>query len=619
MYIVTFYSFKGGVGRTTALVNVGCELAKRGRRVLLVDFDLEAPGITSYEPFLKARNARGIVDYIREFENTLVAPSACKYLTECEIGNNKIWIMPAGRQDTSYAGKLASIDWHSLYAERSGYLLIEDLKEQWKSAFEPPFDYVLIDSRTGHTDIGGICTRQLPDAAALLFFPNDQNIEGIRTITNEIRNEKFLDDSRITLHFCPSNVPDLDDEHDILKNKLEMARNSIGYITESATIFHYNSMLLIEQDIFVLTRPNSALSKQYKNLVKAIISQNLRDKDGAIAALEKIRDELRSPRVRMQRLDRVRHSGGQYSEISKKLEDIRRLHPEDGNIAWLLASTFSLMGDQEAEYDALSIAIEHDFRKEDALIARAANLLTLRKSDEALNDLLMAVQSENISAMGFSSGMKRLRGIHKEWRELFALSRSFPTFELRDQAGIVRELFTRRVGDLPIAAENFLKIYQSSEDPVVRGVVANDLSLTLVGCGRYEEAKTLIAESVEQILCSFDINDSFNYAMAEWGLTGSPNVELFQNVVRLEIDGRYDTDDGNYAQCLALSYAVIGDSKAAVDRITRSRSVAFRGEVFSCWRYLYVKRSELLLDLDELEESIEEKGLCPEVITRNKE
>jgi cellulose biosynthesis protein BcsQ len=43
MYTITFYSFKGGVGRTMALVNVAAELAKMGRKVLVVDFDLDAP------------------------------------------------------------------------------------------------------------------------------------------------------------------------------------------------------------------------------------------------------------------------------------------------------------------------------------------------------------------------------------------------------------------------------------------------------------------------------------------------------------------------------------------------------------------------------------------------
>ncbi len=40
MYTVTFYSFKGGVGRTMALVNVAFELAKQGRSIMMVDFDL---------------------------------------------------------------------------------------------------------------------------------------------------------------------------------------------------------------------------------------------------------------------------------------------------------------------------------------------------------------------------------------------------------------------------------------------------------------------------------------------------------------------------------------------------------------------------------------------------
>ena len=44
--IVAFQSFKGGVGRTVHLLGLAAALSRRGRRVLLVDADLEAPGIT---------------------------------------------------------------------------------------------------------------------------------------------------------------------------------------------------------------------------------------------------------------------------------------------------------------------------------------------------------------------------------------------------------------------------------------------------------------------------------------------------------------------------------------------------------------------------------------------
>ena len=46
--IITFYSFKGGVGRTMALANIAVLLVRSGKKVLAVDWDLEAPGLDKY-------------------------------------------------------------------------------------------------------------------------------------------------------------------------------------------------------------------------------------------------------------------------------------------------------------------------------------------------------------------------------------------------------------------------------------------------------------------------------------------------------------------------------------------------------------------------------------------
>ena len=46
--IITFYSYKGGTGRTMALANVAWILASSEKRVLCVDWDLESPGPVSY-------------------------------------------------------------------------------------------------------------------------------------------------------------------------------------------------------------------------------------------------------------------------------------------------------------------------------------------------------------------------------------------------------------------------------------------------------------------------------------------------------------------------------------------------------------------------------------------
>jgi Mrp family chromosome partitioning ATPase len=69
--IYTFYSFKGGVGRTMALANVAALLAKWGHSVLIVDWDLEAPGLERFfdgvKPEIKelCASTPGIVDLVR--------------------------------------------------------------------------------------------------------------------------------------------------------------------------------------------------------------------------------------------------------------------------------------------------------------------------------------------------------------------------------------------------------------------------------------------------------------------------------------------------------------------------------------------------------------------------
>lgn len=60
--VITFYSFKGGMGRTTALAAVALCLAKQGKNVLAIDTDIEAPGLATL--FLNVRK-RKIMNYVR--------------------------------------------------------------------------------------------------------------------------------------------------------------------------------------------------------------------------------------------------------------------------------------------------------------------------------------------------------------------------------------------------------------------------------------------------------------------------------------------------------------------------------------------------------------------------
>jgi MinD-like ATPase involved in chromosome partitioning or flagellar assembly len=313
MYTITFYSFKGGVGRTMALVNVAARLAKMGRRVLLIDFDLEAPGLETFDrlrpaplpprPVEKWKDGilegetravhttpshQGVVEYVTEYVRTNCSPDVRDYIYSAGAVGKKggqLWVMPAGRRDDAYQSALARIDWQKLYREQDGFLLFEDTKAQWEHEFKP--DYVLIDSRTGHTDVEGICTRQLADAVVVLFFPNEQNLVGLQAVCQRIRDEATSGLMKhIRLHFVMSNVPDLDDEDRILRRWRKEFDFELDIGETDAIIHRYDSAMLFDQAIFVLDRPKSRLAHEYKRLVRRLITHNPADRDGALVFLK---------------------------------------------------------------------------------------------------------------------------------------------------------------------------------------------------------------------------------------------------------------------------------------------------------------------------------------------
>src|SRR5438132_14326392 len=102
MYTVTFYSYKGGVGRTLALVNVAAELARSGRRVLIVDFDLEAPGLDTFNALSTSHQYPGVVEFVSDYLTAGSSPDVRNYLHEVpsvpSAGAN-LWLMPAGCRD----------------------------------------------------------------------------------------------------------------------------------------------------------------------------------------------------------------------------------------------------------------------------------------------------------------------------------------------------------------------------------------------------------------------------------------------------------------------------------------------------------------------------------------
>jgi MinD-like ATPase involved in chromosome partitioning or flagellar assembly len=177
--IVTFYSYKGGVGRSMALANIAVLLARRGLKVLAVDWDLEAPGLERYFSYFEMKQSGpGLLRMCMDAREIGVADYT-KYIStlDCQ-GTHPVTLLSSGREaDELYTKNLEAFDWELFFNARGG-VFVEELRERWRK----DFDVTLIDSRTGLSDTGGICTIQLPDIVVGMFTANLQSLYGLRDV-----------------------------------------------------------------------------------------------------------------------------------------------------------------------------------------------------------------------------------------------------------------------------------------------------------------------------------------------------------------------------------------------------------------------------------------------------
>jgi formylglycine-generating enzyme required for sulfatase activity/cold shock CspA family protein/cellulose biosynthesis protein BcsQ len=211
-----------------ALANIACLFAERqkearGKRVLMIDWDLEAPGLHRFfEDKLRgqpvgARHGpfdleghRGLIDLFTELDaviqasDTLTEDNACRLFGTVELEQliletdiSYLDLLSAGCFDEEYASRVNTFQWDDLYY-RAPWLLrsfVERLSKQYQ--------YVLIDSRTGFTDIGGVCTMLMPDKLVAVFTPNRQNLVGLLDLVERATNYRRQSDDLRPLAIFP--------------------------------------------------------------------------------------------------------------------------------------------------------------------------------------------------------------------------------------------------------------------------------------------------------------------------------------------------------------------------------------------------------------------------------
>ncbi len=223
--IVTFYSFKGGVGRSMAIANVAEILAGLGYQVIVCDWDLEAPGLERYlandvSESVALQMNPGVIDLLNEYKDTVSRTTAAVEDGEAQAPDTdfqrfgrlhlrrpsayakeipppsrgpggSIRLLSAGRRhgqwNTRYTNAVQNLDWKDFYATWAGDAYIDFLRQDLAGSC----DIVLVDSRTGVTEHGGVCTQHLADLVVLLSAANDLNLEGTLWMAGILADERL--------------------------------------------------------------------------------------------------------------------------------------------------------------------------------------------------------------------------------------------------------------------------------------------------------------------------------------------------------------------------------------------------------------------------------------------
>lgn len=177
--IVTFYSFKGGVGRTTLVATYALHLARLGKKVAVVDLDLEAPGLAA---LLGAQAQRGIIDLLADHAavHRMDLDGSYGYADTFGDISDKITVFPAGRLNAAYVSKLARLDFASAEIGGTGEMPIAvALKDLLQQLRRLGYDAILLDARAGLHDLAGLSLHGLAHVDVLVFRGTVQNLEGL--------------------------------------------------------------------------------------------------------------------------------------------------------------------------------------------------------------------------------------------------------------------------------------------------------------------------------------------------------------------------------------------------------------------------------------------------------
>lgn len=287
---IAFYSHKGGVGRSLVLANVAYELARLGRKILILDLDLEAPGQHMTDLFRpRIAHARDLVGWpgkgllelfgtwMSEHDRQAFDFDLTDYLRppRQEVANKlaeqsgALWLLPAGDDsDANYAQRVSGFSWKDFY-QAGGQALLLNLKHRFLAE---DFDHVLIDARTGISDELYVSALELADTVVVVSGFNWQNVDGTRKVVDALRSaevEREFEKKRLLLVGSP--VPTMIGGELLARRRADIRMQWPGFEGFHAEL-PYDADLALEERVFAWECDIGLETKPYALAIDKLLS-----------------------------------------------------------------------------------------------------------------------------------------------------------------------------------------------------------------------------------------------------------------------------------------------------------------------------------------------------------
>ncbi|MEY4978148.1 MAG: hypothetical protein RLZZ352_418, partial [Pseudomonadota bacterium] len=269
--IISFYSYKGGVGRTLLAANMAVALAREGK-TLLWDMDVEAPGLHNLKALRNPGAIQtGFFDWLRDWQTNKLRPTGPQDLGRfTQLARptpfNQLFILPAHGDEADAAALYFGIDWAYLLAgdQPPGRDLFAALFEQLG---QEGFRHVLIDTRTGLTDLGALLAGALPDATVLVGGYGRQNLMGLGRVHRALSQlDKHIRPSNTALRLFPVASPIPQDDVDRVAAGRKRWAEAFG-MPDIASVreIRYEMDLPFSEDLLI-TQRERAIAQDYERI-----------------------------------------------------------------------------------------------------------------------------------------------------------------------------------------------------------------------------------------------------------------------------------------------------------------------------------------------------------------